>query len=323
MRVVNLASLILSALLATAVHAQSFPSKPVRLVVPFPAGGAIDTLARKLSVELSNGLGQPVIVDNQPGATGNIGTTAVARAAPDGHTVLMGSPGPLSIAPSLQSSLPFDPAKDFAPVAMLAKGPLMLVVTPSLPVASVKELIDYARANPGKLNFAGGGLGSTVHLAAELMKTMAEIDMVYVPYKGGPPAFADLFGGRIQVILADVVSAVPFMKEGRVRALAVTTSDRLSTAPNIPTISESGLPGFEASTWYGVLVPAKTPSTAVKRLQSEFARVLAIKEIQDWLLTQGAEPMTMSPSEFAAHIANERAKWARVVKAVGLKANAN
>jgi tripartite-type tricarboxylate transporter receptor subunit TctC len=320
MRVIKLV-IALSVLLVTMVHAETFPTRPIRLVVPYPAGGAIDAVARKLSVELVKGLGQPVLVDNQPGATGNIGTAAVARAAPDGYTVLMGSPGPLSIAQSLQPSLPFDPAKDFAPVAMLAKGPLILVVTPSVPVETVQELIAYARANPGKLNFASSGNGSTVHLAGELMKTMAKIDMVHVPYKGNAPAFTDLLSGRVQVMFADVVGALPFINDQRLRAIAVTTSERLSTVPNIPTISESGLPGFEASSWYGVLVPAKTPSAAINRLQAEFARVLESKEIQNWLLAQGAQPMTMSPSEISTHIENERAKWARVVKAVGVTAN--
>jgi len=309
-------------LLSAPCHAaEPYPSKPIRLVVPFAPSGAIDLLARRLSIEMAHGLGTQVIVENVPGATGNIGTAAVARADADGHTILMGSVGPLAIAQSMQDTLPFDPRNDFAPVAMVANGPLILVTAPGFPAKSVQEVIAYARKFPGTLNYASAGTGSALHLCGELTKSMAKIEMVHIPYKGSSPALLEVVAGRVQIMFSDIVSALPLIKAGRLPALAVTTPVRIASLADIPTVSESGLPGFECGTWYGLLVPAKTPSDVIKQLQTEVSRILKVEPFRQWLIDHGTEPTSMAPKDFAAHIEKDRVKWSLILKPQAKHAN--
>src|SRR5438552_13835540 len=240
--------------------AQTYPTRPIRLVVPFPAGGTTDILAREVGQRLSMTLGQPVVIDNRPGAAGNIGADLVAKSAPDGYTLLMGTVGTHAINASLYAKMPYDHVKDFAPIILVAGVPNVLVVNPSLPVNSVQELIAYAKANPGKLNFASSGPGTSIHLSGELFKVMAGVQMTHVPYKGSAPALQDLLGGQVQLMFDNLPPSLPHIKAGKLRALAVTSVARSPALPDVPTIAESGLPGFEASSWFGILVPAGTPS---------------------------------------------------------------
>jgi tripartite-type tricarboxylate transporter receptor subunit TctC len=304
-----------------AAQAQSYPSKPVRFVVPYPAGGPLDVVARLLGAKVTESVHQPVIVDNKPGAGGNIGADAVAKSAPDGYTILMGAVATHAINPTLYASIPYDAARDFIPVTQVAATPNVLVVNPSIPAASVKEFVAYAKANPGKLNFGSGSTGSAGHLAGELFKSMAGVDMVHVPYKGAGPAMQDLIGGRIQLMFDNLASSLAQVRAGRVKALAVTTARRSSLAPDLPTIAESGLPGFDISTWFGIFVPAGTPREIVEKLHREFTRALADRDVREKILALGAEPVGSRPEEFAAYIRTEADKYARVIQASGAKAD--
>jgi tripartite-type tricarboxylate transporter receptor subunit TctC len=301
--------------------AQGYPSKPIRFVVPYPAGGPLDTVARLLGSKLAESMKQPVVVDNKPGAGGNIGAEFVARSAADGYTILMGAVATHAINPSLYASIPYDPVRDFIPVTQVASTPNVLVLNPSVPASSVQELIAYAKANPGRLNFGSGSTGSAGHLAGELFDTMAGVRMVHVPYKGAGPAMQDLIGGQIQLMFDNLASSLGQIKAGRVKALAVTTAKRTALAPELPTISESGLPGFDVSTWFGIFVPAKTPQAIVERLHAEFTRALALPEVREAMLKLGAEPVGNTPQEFAAYIRSEADKYAKLVKASGAKAD--
>jgi len=302
---------------AMAQAAAKYPAKPVRMVVPFPASGTTDLLARAVAQKLSEAWGQQVIVDNRPGAGGNIGSELVAKAAPDGYTLLMGTVGTHSINPSLYTKMPYDHVKDFTPVILVAGVPNVLVVNPSLPVHSVAELIAYAKANPNKLNFASSGSGTSIHLSGELFKVMAGVDMTHVPYKGSAPALTDLMGGQVQLMFDNLPSSLPFIKAGKLRALAVTSATRASALPDTPTLAESGLAGFEASSWFGVLAPAGTPHDIVAKLNAAIAAWLASPEAKEKLAAQGAIAAGGSPDDFVKHIARETAKWAKVVKASG------
>ncbi len=304
---------------AAIAHAQGFPNHPVRIVVPFPAGGTTDILARAVADRFTQDLGQPFIVDNRPGAGGNLGAELVAKAAPDGYTLLMGTVGTHAINPSLYARMPYDHVKDFAPVFLVAGVPNVLVVNPSLPVNTVAELIAYAKANPGKLDFASSGSGTSIHLSGELFKVMAGVSMQHIPYKGSSPALQDLIGGRVQLMFDNLPSSLPFIKAGKLRAIAVTSTARAAALPDIPTIAEAGLPGFEASSWFGLLAPANTPADVVARLNAEGNKWLASPEARDKLLSQGAIAAGGSSADFAAHITAETAKWAKVVKASGAK----
>jgi tripartite-type tricarboxylate transporter receptor subunit TctC len=307
-------------LFGTHASAQAtYPSHPVRLVVPFPAGGTTDILARAVAQRLSEVWGQQVVVDNRPGAGGNIGTELVAKAAPDGYTLEMGTVGTHAINASLYSHLPYDPVKDFAPVILVAGVPNVLVVNPALPVNSVQELIAYAKANPGKLNFASSGSGTSIHLSGELFKVMTGVSMTHVPYKGSAPALTDLMGGQVQLMFDNLPSSLPFIKAGKLRALAVTSAARSTALPDLPTLQEAGVPGFEASSWFGVLAPAGTPREIVLRINGEVAKWLATPEARDKLASQGAIAAGGTPDDFVRHIAAETAKWAKVVKASGAK----
>jgi tripartite-type tricarboxylate transporter receptor subunit TctC len=299
--------------------AQQYPSKPIRFVVPYPAGGPLDTVARLLAQKVSEGVGQPVVVDNKPGAGGNIGADIVAKSPADGYTILMGAVATHAINPTLYASIPYDAMRDFAPITQVASTPNVLVVNSSIPAASVREFIAHAKANPGKLNFGSGSTGSAGHLAGELFKAMAGVEMTHVPYKGAAPAMTDLIGGNIQLMFDNLASSLAQVRAGKIRALAVTTARRSPLAPELPTVAESGLPGFDISTWFGVFAPAGTPREALERLHAQFTRALAAPDVREKMLNLGAEPVGSKPEEFASYIRAEAEKYARVIKASGAK----
>jgi tripartite-type tricarboxylate transporter receptor subunit TctC len=310
-------TLALCALGSSAAHADDFPTHPIRIVVPFAAGGTSDLVTRIVGQALGTELKVAVIVDNRPGAGGNIGSELVARAAPDGYTLLMGTVATHGINATLYKKMPFDPVKDFAPVSLVASTPSVLEVNPSLPVKSVQELIAYAKSNPGKLYFGSAGNGSSHHLAGELFDTMAGVKMTHVPYRGTAAANTDIIAGQIQVIFDTLPSAMPFVKSGQLRALAVSSLQRDPSLPNLPTLAESGLPGYEVGSWYGLLAPAGTPSAIVDKISRLVADIVRRPEIKKKLLEQGATPVGDTPTEFATHIAIELKKWAPVVRASG------
>ena len=320
MRIVQRAAFAAMAfLLAVDAWAQAYPTRTIRLVVPFPAAGTTDILARDVAQRLSVSLGQSVVVDNRPGAAGNIGSDLVAKSAPDGYTLLMGTVGTHAINPSLYSKMPYDHVKDFVPIVLVAGVPNVLEVTPSLPVNSVADLIKLAKEKPGQLNFASSGSGTSIHLSGELFKTMAGVDMVHVPYKGSAPALTDLMGGQVQLMFDNLPSSLAQIKAGKLRAIAVTSAQRAAALPNIPTIAESGLPGFEASSWFGLLAPAGTPPAIVARINADVNQWLQTSAAKEQLLAQGAAPAGGTPEQFAAHIRAETEKWAKVVKVSGAK----
>ena len=305
-------------------QAGAWPNRTVRIVVPFAPGGTTDILARALAPELGRVFGQTFIVDNKPGAGGNLGAAEVAKSAPDGYTLLMGTVGTHGINQSLYPKLPFDPIKDFAPVTLVAGVPNVLVMNPAkaeaLKIATVPDLIRYAKANPGKLNMASSGNGTSIHLSGELFKTMTGTFMVHFPYRGSGPALLDLIGGTMDLMFDNLPSAMPQIRAGKLKAIAVTSSQRSAAMPDLPTIAEAAkLPGFDASSWFGLLAPAGTSPDIVNRLQQETARALSTPALKERLLAQGAIPSGMTPSQFAAYIAAETAKWSKVVKASGAK----
>ena len=314
------ALLLAAACAATATHADVYPSKPIRFVVAFPPGGGTDIIARSIAQKLGERLEQQIVVDNRPGAGGNIGTDIVAKSAPDGYTMLMGSAGPLAINASLFAAMPFDPVRDLAPVTLAASTPNVLVVHPSLKATTVKDLVALARAHPGEINFASSGHGTPAHLAGELFNSMAGVKLVHVPYKGASPALADLLGGQVQIMFSTMPPALPHVKEGKLRALAVTSLKRSPAMPGLPTLDEAALPGFEANTWHGVVLPAGAQSAIIARLNREIVAILHMPEVVERLSNQGAEPVGSTPEEFAAYIKSETVKWAKVVRESGAKA---
>ncbi|MFN7088168.1 MAG: tripartite tricarboxylate transporter substrate binding protein [Burkholderiales bacterium] len=289
------------------------------MIVAYPPGGGTDIVGRLIAHKLSENLGQNVVVDNRGGATGNIGTELAARATPDGHTLLMGNVAPNAINVSLFNKLPYDPVKDFAPVSLVAVTPNILVVPPSLPVKTVKDLIALAKSKPGTLNFPSAGVGSSSHLAGEMLKTMAGIDMVHVPYKGGGPALVALLSGQVQLMFATLPAAMPHVKSGKLRPVAVTSGKRSLTLSDLPTIAESGIAGYEAATWYGLLAPARTPKPVVTRLHGEVVKILAVPGAREQLADQGFEPVGNTPQEFGAYIRAEIVKWGKVIRDAGIK----
>jgi tripartite-type tricarboxylate transporter receptor subunit TctC len=317
-------ALALVASLATApAWAQgSYPEKPIQLIVPQTAGGGADILARTIAVKLSQSLGKQVVVDNRAGAAGIIGTQAVAQAAPDGYTLLMGAISTHSMNPGLyKKRLPYDPVKDFVPVSLVASAPLLVVVHPSVPAKSVQELIALAKAQPGKLNFSSAGSGNSTHLAGELFKLMAGVDMVHVPYKGATPAEIGLMGGQVSVMFSSILSALPHSKAGKMKALAVTSAARSSVAPHLPTVAESGLPGYDVNPWYGLFAPAGTPPEIVNKLSREVARIVQLPDVKERFATLGAEPVGNSPQEFKLFLDKEIDKWTKVIDQSGTTAD--
>lgn len=304
---------------AACAAAQGYPAKPVRFVVPYAPGGSTDTLARTIGVKLTDLLGQQVVVDNRPGASGNIGMDIVAHALPDGYTIVLGYIANLAIDPSLYAKMPYDPVRDFAPITELASSPNVLVAHPSVPVTSFKDLL--VKAKQGQFNFASAGVGSVGHLTGELLNQMAGIRMVHVPYKGSGQAVTDLLGGHVQLMFSGFSSTLPHIKSGRLRALAVTGAQRSPAAPDVPTIAESGFPGFEATAWYGVLAPAKTPKPVVSRLHNDIVKVLQEPDVKNRLSGLGFEIVGSTPEQFSAYIKAEIKKWAKAVKASGAKAD--
>jgi len=312
---------LLSALLCTAAAAQSgaYPARPVRFVVPSAAGGGTDIIARAISLKLAESFGQQFVVDNRPGAGQMIGIELVARAPADGHTLLMAA-STLAINPIMYKKVSYDPLRDFAPITQAASLPNVLVVHPSLPVKSVAELIAYAKQRPGQLNFASAGIGTSPQMSIELLKSMAGIDMVHIPYKGTAPGVVDLLAGQVLVMAPNLLTALPHVKSGRLRALAVTSAKRNEALPDVPTVAESGLAGYDSTQWYGVLAPAGTPRDIVARLHDEIVRALRDPEVGKRLAADGAEAVGSSPQEFAAFIKSETEKWAKVATAAGIKA---
>jgi len=300
--------------------AQNYPVKPVRLMFAQAPGSASDFISRVVGNALSEGLGQPVVIEARPGAGGVLGTEAAARAAPDGYTLVMGNNSSHGSNPAVYPKLPYDAVKDFAPISFVASVPYVLVVDPSLPAGSVPELIALAKSRPGKLNYASAGNGSTHHFCGELLKSMSGIDMVHVPYKGSPPAIAGLLGGEVSLMFANVTDIGSQIRSGKVKALAVTTPKRAGSLPDAPTLSEAGLPGFEITSWFGLLAPAGTPAPIIARLNAEAARVLARADVRTTLGAQGLEVASSSPEQFGAHIRSEIAKFSRIAKAAGIKA---
>lgn len=296
--------------------AQGYPNRPIRFIVPYAAGGGVDMVVRIIAPQFSESLGQPLVIENRGGAGGNIGTALAAKAAPDGYTIVMGAAA-LAINVTLYRKLPFDPVKDFAPISLLIATPNILAVHPSVPVKSVRELIELAKRRPKSLDYASAGNGTTSHLAAELLKTMAGIDLVHVPYKGTAPAVVALLSGEAAVMLAPALALLPHIKASRVRGLAVTGAKRSPAMPDLPTVAESGVPGFEARQWYGVLAPAGTPGTIVQRLSDEIAGVVRSAQITQRFVAEGSDPIGSTPEEFARHIKAEIARWAKAVKASG------
>jgi tripartite-type tricarboxylate transporter receptor subunit TctC len=311
---------LLLLLAAGLAQAQGFPSKPVQLVVPAAAGGTVDILSRALSARLADGLGQPVIVENRPGAGTNVGMEAVVRSAPDGHMILVGGV-PVATNRILYSKLAFDPSTDLTPVTLLVTSSNVLVVNPSLPVNSVKELIEYARARPGQLNFGSPATGSTPHLAGELFNHLAGVRMVHVPYKGAAQGLNDLIGGRLQLSFDNIPPTVPHVRAGKLRALAVTARNRHAAFPDLPTVAEAGLPGFDVSAWFGLLVRAGTPPETVRRLESEAAKALKAPDVRERLTQLGFQIDGRGAADYAAFIRSEAERWTPIIRAIGAKAD--
>ncbi|MEK7877505.1 MAG: tripartite tricarboxylate transporter substrate binding protein [Pseudomonadota bacterium] len=299
--------------------AQSFPNKAVRMVVPFPAGGSTDIVGRTVAQKLSEMWGQPVVVDNRPGGGTTIGTDVVAKAAPDGYTLLV-TPAPFTINPSLLARLPYDALTDFAPITLINTTPLVLVVNPGVPARSVKELIALAKARPGQLNFGSSGTGGSNHLAGELFNAMAGVKMVHIPYKGNAPALIDLAGGHVDLIFNGVTSALPLIKSGKLRALAVTSMQRSAALPDVPTLDEVALKGFVAVAWNGLGAPANTPRDVIAKINADVIRIVSSPELKERLKAEGSDPVGSTPGQFAAFLRDEVAKWAKVIKFAGVKA---
>jgi tripartite-type tricarboxylate transporter receptor subunit TctC len=303
---------------AIAASADDYPARPIRFVIPFPPGGSNDTIARLMAIHLTERLGKTLLIDNRPGAGSLVGVEIGAKAQPDGYTIL-GISASFAFTSALRTKLPFDPVKSFSPVSKIATGPVVLAVFPGLPVKSVKELIALAHAKPGQLNFAGAGIGSAQHLAFELFSKMAKIDVVHIPFKGGAPAMLDVIAGSSQIAMGSVISLIPHIRAGKVRALATGGLKRSAALPDIPTIDESGVRGYDGSNWWGVMMPANSPAAVVSRLDKEIAAILGLEDVKKRLAYDGAEPDYLSQAVFAKFIAAETTKWTQVIKDAGIK----
>ena len=310
---------LLSLAFCTPVAAQAYPAKPVKIVVPFAAGGAVDILTRVLADKLSPALGQQIVVEPVTGAGGNIGSAAVAKAAPDGYTLLMATTGTHTINPGLYKNLPFDAEKDFAPITLVASVPNILVVHPDVPVKNVKELVALAKSQPGKLDFASFGHGTSNHLSGELFKSVAGIEVVHVPYKNAPQAVLDVVGGQVKFAFVNAPLALPQVRAGKLRALAVTGAKRSPAVPELPTMAEAGLPDFVVESWYGLMAPVGTPEPVIRRIRDDTLKVLARPDLVEAFAKQGADVVTSTPSEFASMVSSEKARWAEVIRKSGAK----
>ncbi len=311
--------LLACAVLAPSGIAQTYPSKPVRIVAPFAPGSTIDIIGRLIAPRLGEALGHPVLVDNRPGAGGMVGMDFVAKAAPDGYTLVIGALGPMAMNPVLYPRTPFDPVRDFAPVTLLATGPVVVAIHPSVPARTVKELVALAKKNPGQLNFGSPGVGSSPHLTGELIKMLTGSDFVHVPYKGNAEALTDLISGRVSIVFSGLPPVVPLAKAGRVRVIATTGSQRIAGMPDVPTISEAGLPGAKVLIWYGLVAPAATPKDVVTRLNAQTVKIMAAPDMRDRFTQQGIDPETSTPEQFGELIRSEYARWTQVIRASGIK----
>ncbi|HEU0290737.1 MAG TPA: tripartite tricarboxylate transporter substrate binding protein [Burkholderiales bacterium] len=305
-------------LAVTAAQAQSYPSRTVRLVVPFAAGGSTDIIGRTVGQKLNEMWGQPVVVDNRPGGSTVIGTDVVAKSAPDGHTLLV-TPAPFTIVPSLIAKLPYDPAKDFEPITLINTTPLVVVVHPGVPAKTVKDLIALAKARPGTINYGSSGSGGSNHLAGELFNALAGVKMVHIPYKGNAPALTDLLGGHVDLVFNGLTSAMPLIKSGKLRALAVTSIKRTGSLPDMPTLDELGLKGFQAVAWNGLSAPARTPKDIIAKINADVLKVVRSPELAERLRAEGSDPVGSSPEQYAAFLRDEIAKWSKVIKFAGVK----
>ena len=302
-----------------AAFAQGYPDRPVKIIVPFAPGGATDVLARTIGQKLGEAWGQQVVVENRTGAGGNIGADAVAKAAPDGYTLLMGAIGPNAVNAFIFAKMPYDTEKDFAPITQVARVPMLLVVHPSLPAKNVKELVALAQSKPNGLNFASGGIGASQHLAGELFKFMTGVQMVHVAYKGAAASVNDVLAGQAQLTFGDMVAFLPHAKAGRVRAIAVTTAQRSPAVPDLPTIAEAGVPGYEATAWYGMFAPAGTPAAIVNKISAEAVRILRTPEVSERVINLGAEPVGSTPAGYGDFLKAEMVRWSKVVRSAGIK----
>lgn len=314
------AFLCLGLLTPPGARAQTYPDKPIRFIVPFSAGGGADIVARAIGQSLGEAIGQQVLVDNRTGAAGIIGMQAAAKSPADGYTILLGQTGPNSINPSLYETLPYDAAKDFAPITLATRYPYVLVVHPAVPARNVSELIAFAKSRPGQVTFASAGNGSANHLAAELFQTMAQISLVHVPYKASAPALVDVLSGHVSMMFDPIITANPHVKAGKLRALAITSLERSSVAGDLPTVAETGLAGYEAIGWHGILAPAGTPKNIIAKLNADIVRILRTPEMRNRFAEQGAEPVGNTPEEFALFLKQDREKWEKVIKAAGVRA---
>jgi tripartite-type tricarboxylate transporter receptor subunit TctC len=310
---------LVAALLASVALAQTYPSKPVRLIVTYPPAGSSDLMARILGQKLADLWGQPVIVENKAGAAGSIGMEFAAHQAPDGYSFVIGNLGPTVVNPIL-SKVPYDVERDFVPVSLIAAGPNILVVNPSTPATTLGELIAYARANPGKLNFGSGGSGSVAHLSGEMLKSLAHLDIVHVPYKGGILSVNDLLAGHVQIVFSDALPVMQHIRAGKLRALAVTSPERSALAPEIPTCVESGLPGLVAVNWWGVLLPAGTPKVIAEKFRADLVKVMQDREVKEKFASLGVDAVSGTPEQFAAYIKSEAAKYAKLIKQANIQA---
>ena len=312
-------ALLCITLAASSAHAQAWPAKPIRFIVPFPPGGATDVLTRTIAPKLGEGLGQQVVVENRAGAGGMIGVEAVAKAPPDGYTLVLSTVGPVSINPSLYSKMPFDPVRDLAPVTLAGDIFNVLIVHPTLPAQSVKALVALARSRPGELNYGSSGIGAADHLSAELFQSMTKTKMVHVPYKGGPLAMVDLLSGNLQLMFSTVPTAIGLIKSRKLNALAITNSKRYPMLPDLPTVAEAGIPGFAVNNWCGVFVGGATPPETVARLNAELVKVLALPDVKKRLLDTGIDAVSNTPQQFAAYVREETTRWAAVIRNANVK----
>ena len=309
----------LALLAVTTAHAQSYPSRPIKIVVPYPPGGFNDTLGRTLAAKFTEAWGQPAVVENKPGGNTLIGNDFVAKSPPDGYTLLMVA-FPFSVVPSLFKTMPYNTVNDFAPVILAASSANLLVVNPSLPVKSVGELLALAKSKPGSLSYASTGNGSSNHISMELFKTLAGVDILHVPYKGSAPAVTDLLGGQVQLMFDNTPNVLPHVKAGKLRALGSSRTKRDALTPDVPTIAEAGVPGYDLSVWFGMVAPAGTPKEVVQKLNAEVIKILAMPDVRERFLAQGVEPQGSTPEQFAEHIRSQMAKWGKLVQDAGVKA---